>query len=215
MRVFISRLGSLVFGLFLFAVGIVMTMTANIGYAPWDVLHRGLSDLTGISFGTVSILIGLIILIAVAIMGKKIGLGSILNMILIGAFIDLLFNINIIPEMNGLISGVLFFLAGLFVIAFASYFYIKAGFGAGPRDYLMIVIRERTHWAVGISRALVEGSVVLIGWLLGGPVGGGTVLAAVGISVCVQLVFALLRFDPAKVQHETLVETLQSIKNLK
>lgn len=189
-----------------------MTMTAHIGYTPWDVLHSGLSTLTGISFGLIAILTGLLILCFAALMGQKIGLASILNMVLIGFFIDWLIRLNIIPAMHNLVSGTLFFIAGLFMIAFGSYFYIRAGYGAGPRDYLMIIVHQRTQLPVGLSRVLIEGATVVIGWALGGPVGGGTALSAIGISVCVQAVFSLMKFDPSAVQHETLQLTCHKVR---
>jgi hypothetical protein len=208
------RFANLFLGLLLFAVGIVFTMKANIGFAPWDVLHSGLSDKTGISFGMISILIGLLICVAIVLLGEKIGLGTVLNMVLIGTFIDILLKLNLIPTSTGIAQGTITVVLGLLIIAFGSYFYIKPGFGAGPRDYLMIVIRRRTKLSVGVSRGLVEGSAVLLGWILGGPVGGGTVLAAFGISVCIQLVFSLLKFEPAAIQHETLGMTLRHIRHL-
>lgn len=211
MKILLFRLTSLIWGLLLFAVGIVMTMKANIGYAPWDVLHSGLSDMAGLSFGLVSILIGLLICGVVAGLGEKLGLGTILNMLLIGSFIDILLKLDIVPTISGLIPGIMMMVMGLFVIAFGSYFYMKAGFGAGPRDYLMVVIRRRTHLPVGVSRVLVEGSAVLFGWILGGPVGGGTVIAALGISFCVQIVFSLMHFESTAVRHETLTETVKAL----
>ncbi|MDD2458612.1 MAG: hypothetical protein PHQ83_08930 [Eubacteriales bacterium] len=213
MKNFLIRFISLIWGLFLFAVGIVLTMKANIGFAPWDVLHSGLSERTGISFGTVSILIGLLICVLVVLLGEKLGLGTLLNMVLIGSFIDILLKMDVVATAQGFLPGLFVILLGLFVIAFGSYFYIKAGFGAGPRDYLMIVLRRRTKLSVGVSRGLVEGSAVLLGWLLGGPVGGGTVLAAFGISVCIQLVFKWMKFEPAAIEHETLTMTWQRLRN--
>ena len=213
MKNFLIRFISLIWGLFLFAVGIVLTMKANIGFAPWDVLHSGLSERTGISFGTVSILIGLLICVLVVLLGEKLGLGTLLNMVLIGSFIDILLKMDVVATAQGFLPGLFVILLGLFVIAFGSYFYIKAGFGAGPRDYLMIVLRRRTKLSVGVSRGLVEGSAVLLGWLLGGPVGGGTVLAAFGISVCIQLVFTWMKFEPAAIEHETLTMTWQRLRN--
>lgn len=212
MKNFLIRFISLIWGLFLFAVGIVLTMKANIGFAPWDVLHSGLSEQTGISFGTVSILIGLLICVLVVLLGEKLGLGTLLNMVLIGSVIDILLKAELIPAAQGFATGLIVMLIGLFVIAFGSYFYIKAGFGAGPRDYLMIVLQRRTKLSVGVSRGLVEGTAVLLGWLLGGPVGGGTVLAAFGISMCIQLVFTWLKFEPAAIEHETLTLTWQRLR---
>ncbi|MDD2534331.1 MAG: hypothetical protein PHC86_06500 [Eubacteriales bacterium] len=214
MKKYLIRLLTLVFGLFIFAIGIVMTMQANIGYAPWDVLHKGLSEMLGISFGSISILVGLLILIGVATSGEKLGFGTIANMVLIGAFIDLIVAMKLIPLIHGFFYGVLFMALGLIAIAFGSYFYIKSGFGAGPRDSLMIVLRRKTHLPVGVSRVIVEGTTVLLGWLLGGPVGLGTVISAFGVGISIQFVFSLLKFDPATIEQETVQVTLQKLRLL-
>ncbi len=212
MNNFFMRMIKLGSGLFLYALGIVVTMKANLGFAPWDVLHQGISQTAGISIGRISILVGLLICVLVTLMGEKLGLGTILNMLLIGIFLDWILEVGIIPQMEGFISGVIMMITGLFTISFASYFYIGSGFGAGPRDSLMVAIERKTGLAVGISRGITEGSAVFIGWLLGGPVGLGTVLSAFGISLCIQAVFTLLSFDPTRIKHETLGATLKSLK---
>ena len=212
MNNFLKRITNLLFGLFLFALGVVITMKANLGFAPWDVFHQGIAKTVGMSIGNVSILMGLVICILVFLMGEKIGLGPLLNMLLVGFFIDRILELNILPEMGSFISGVAMMIAGLFTIAFASYFYIGSGFGAGPRDSLMVAVERKTGLAVGVSRGIVEGTAVLIGCLLGGPVGFGTVLAAFGVGFCVQIVFSALKFDVTRVKHETLRATLESLK---
>ncbi|WP_286951878.1 MULTISPECIES: YczE/YyaS/YitT family protein [Aminobacterium] len=213
MNNFLKRITNLLFGLFLFALGVVITMKANLGFAPWDVFHQGIAKTVGMSIGNVSILMGLVICILVFLMGEKIGLGTLLNMLLVGFFIDRILELNILPEMGDFISGVAMMIAGLFTIAFASYFYIGSGFGAGPRDSLMVAVERKTGLAVGVSRGIVEGTAVLIGCLLGGPVGFGTVLAAFGVGFCVQIVFSVLKFDVTRVKHETLRATLESLKS--
>lgn len=105
-------------------------------------------------------------------------------------------------------------ITGLFIISFGSYFYIGSGFGAGPRDSLMVALQRKTGLPVGLCRGILEGSVVLIGWLLGGPVGIGTVIAAFGIGFCIQIVFAIMKFDATSVKHETLNATRQYFMNL-
>jgi len=207
MGYFLRRLVSLVWGLFLFALGIVLCVQANIGCAPWEVLHMGLSLKFGMTMGQISILVGALICLLVFLLQEKLGVGTLLNMLLIGAFMDLIFSLRIIPPMEHLWIGIIVMVAGLLVIALGSYFYIDSGFGAGPRDGLMVSLRRRTNWPVGVCRALVEGTALLLGYLLGGQVGVGTVIAVFGIGFCIQLVFTLLRFDPAAVKHETLAET--------
>jgi len=210
-----KRIFKLLFGLFLYAIGIVMTMKANMGFAPWDVLHQGLAITIGMTFGQITILVGLIICVISIFLGEKFGFGTILNIILIGLLIDIILHFNIIPQMNKYISGIILMTAGLFTIAFATYFYIGSGFCAGPRDSLMVAIERKTGLAVGLCRGILEISAVLAGWLLGGPVGFGTILSAFGISFCIQIVFSLLKFDPTKIEHETLIVTFKNLFHLK
>ncbi len=208
---FFTRLGKLLLGLFLFALGIVLTMKANLGFGPWEVFHQGVSLKIGLSIGNVSILTGLAICVLVVLSGEKLGLGTVLNMILIGVFMDRILALDVVPRMSGFMAGLGLMFTGLFTISFASYFYIGSGFGAGPRDSLMVAIERKTGLAVGVCRGIVEGSAVAVGWLLGGPVGLGTVLAAFGISFCIQVVFRLMRFDARAVKHETLNATFRNL----
>ena len=211
MRGFLRRFFSLILGLFLYAFGIVLCLQANIGCAPWDVLHTGLSIKLGMTVGQASILVGALICLIVFLLREKLGIGTLLNMLLIGVFIDLIFSLEIIPAMDHLWIGVIVMVSGLFVIALGSYFYIGSGFGAGPRDSLMVSLRRRTNWPVGACRALTEGSALALGYFLGGLVGIGTVIAALGIGFCVQIVFNLLRFDPVTVKHETLSDIVKNL----
>lgn len=208
---FFRRLGKLLLGLFLFALGIVLTMKANLGFGPWEVFHQGISLKIGMSIGNVSILTGLLICVLVVLAGEKLGLGTILNMVLIGVFMDRILAMGIVPRMGSFLPGVFMMFAGLFTISLASFFYIGSGFGAGPRDSLMVALQRKTGLAVGVCRGIVEGSAVLSGWLLGGPVGLGTVIAALGIGFCIQLVFRFLGFDARAVRHETLDVTWKKI----
>ena len=207
-----ARFASLLAGLFLYGLGIVMTIRADIGYAPWDVFHRGVGKVIGLSIGNVSILVGLLLCIVVVMMGEKLGLGSVLNMFLIGKTVDLLLASGFVPLMRGFVPGAAFMVLGLFTIAFGSFFYIRSGFGAGPRDSLMVVLQRKTGFPVGLCRGSIELVVVIIGWALGGPVGLGTVIAALGISVCVQIVFSLMKFKATSVRHETLDVTIRQFR---
>jgi uncharacterized membrane protein YczE len=212
MKIFTFRFINLMFGLFLYALGIVITIRANIGYAPWDAFHAGLSQKAGFSFGTASILVGIFVGALVMILGEKIGLGSILNMVLIGIYIDIIMFTGILPLSQSYKTGIPMLLIGLFIIAVGSYFYIKSAFGAGPRDSLMVVMNRKTRIPVGVCRIIVELTVTIAGWALGGMVGIGTVISALAIGFFVQLVFAVFRFKPDLVQHETLRQTYESWK---
>lgn len=206
---FTIRLFKLFTGLFLYSLGIVFTMKANIGYAPWDVFHAGLSRTFGMTIGTASIIVGAVLIVITVIMGEKIGLGTLLNMVLIGLFLDFLMNLTLIPVMKTWLPGIALLIAGLFVISFASYFYIGSGFGAGPRDSLMVALTRKTGLPVGFCRGSIEMTAVIIGWLLGGMAGAGTVISGLAIGLCIQLTFRLLRFDPTGVTHATLWNTFK------
>jgi len=202
----------MVIGLFIFAFGIVITIKANIGYAPWDVFHVGLAHKVGLSLGTVSIIVGLILVLIVTLFKEKFGLGTISNIVLIGLFIDLFFIIDIIPIAENLVIGIVFLVLGLFIIAIGTYFYIKSGFGVGPRDNLMVVLARKTKLPAGLCRSIIELLVTIAGWILGGMVGIGTVISVIGIGFCIQIIFRLFKFDVTLVKHETLGETFMMFR---
>ena len=199
-------------GLVFFSIGIVLTIKANIGLAPWDVFHEGLSKKLGISLGIASIAVGLVILLALILLKEKFGIGSLSNMILIGVFVDILLFLDFIPIPENFIIGILVLIAGLFSVALGSYYYIKSGFGVGPRDNLMVVLTRATRIPVGICRSIVELIVFAGGYFLGGTVGIGSIISVVGIGLCVQIVFRIFRFDIAAVKHESLKDTILSLR---
>jgi hypothetical protein len=201
----------LFFGLFLYALGIVVTMNANIGFAPWEVFHKGIANISGFTIGQISIIVGFLICVLVLLMGEKLGLGTLFNMLMIGTFMDMIIFVDFIPHIKRFYFGVPFLFLGLFIIAAATYFYISSGFGAGPRDSLMVAIEKKTGFSSGFSKAIMEAAVVLSGWLLGGPVGLGTVIAAFGIGLCIDLIFNLFNFKPSEVEHETFAKTFNKI----
>lgn len=213
MAAYANRLFKLFLGLTLYALGIVFAIQAQIGFAPWEVFHVGLADTFGISIGTASILVGVVIGAIVIFLGEKVGIGSILNMFLIGMILDWILLSGIIPAASNFFVGLSMLILGLFTIALGSYFYIGSAFGAGPRDSLMIALTRITKLPIGICRGSVELAAVIIGWKLGGMVGIGTVIAAFGIGFCVQLTFHLLKFDTTTIEHETLGQTLTLIRS--
>lgn len=210
---FLYRLARLIFGLFICAVAVVMTIKANIGYAPWDVFHAGLARITQIPFGTMTIIVGFAIVMVDLLLGEKIGIGTLLNMYLIGVFINWLLALNV-PLAPNLIVGLIVMAGGLWLLTIGLYFYIGSGFGSGPRDSLMVSINRKTGLPIGVSRAVLEFIVAAIGWALGGLLGVGTIISALLIGVFVQWTFTLLKFEPAKVEHETIAQTFSNLKQL-
>ena len=201
----------LFFGLFLYAVGIVLTVHANIGASPWDVFHLGLGQHMGWSLGMANVATSTVVVAIAALMGERIGFGTLSNVIAIGVFLDVIIESGYIPVLHSLPAGIAMLVAGLFVIALATVFYIGAGYGAGPRDSLMVALTRRTNWTPGFCKGCIEGLALFCGWLLGGKVGIGTVISAFGIGVAVQVVFSLLRFKVEDVRQESFRETLKRL----
>ncbi len=214
MRRLAMRFLRLMFGLFLYALGIVLTIRANVGYGPWEVFHAGLGKTLGMSIGNASILVGLAIIGITLAMGERIGVGTILNMVVIGIFIDLLLGSGIIPLVGNLWAGIAVLLLGLYSISIGSFFYIGSGFGAGPRDGLMVVLTRRLGLPVGLIRSAIELSATLCGWLLGGMVGIGTLISGLAIGFCIQTTFGLLKFDPTNIAQQTIRESAAELRML-
>jgi len=209
MKQFFIRLFNLMFGVFLIALGVVANIKANIGYAPWEVFHVGLSKTTGISFGAAALIIGIIVIVIVTLLKEKFGLGTILSMILFSVFVDLIFLVDVMPVAEHFIVGLAMLIAGAFTISIGTRFYIKSAFGAGPRDNLMVVLTRKTKLPVGVCRGMVEVVVTLIGWALGGMVGVGTIISALAAGPCIQITFRVFKFDVKAVKHETLADTFR------
>jgi uncharacterized membrane protein YczE len=163
-------------GLGLFGVGLGLMVRAVIGLAPWDVLNQGLALHTGLSFGTVVNLVGLVVLALWVPLRERPGVGTVLNVLLIGPAAD--GTLAVVPEGLPLPVRVALFAAGLLAVGVASGLYIGAGFGAGPRDGLMTGLHRITRWPVWVIRTGIEAAVLLVGWLLGGDVGFGTLAFA-------------------------------------
>lgn len=207
MTQFIQRIIKLLFGLFLCALGISMTITAKVGYMPWEAFHGGIATTFGLAIGTASIYVGLAIGILSMILGEKIGLGTICNMVLIGLMTNVILDAKILPHSEHFLIGIMILLIGIEIMALGSYFYIASGFGAGPRDSLMVAVTRITRLPVGICRSSIEITVVLIGWRLGGLIGLGTIISAISIGIFIHTTYRLLKFDPTTIKHENLQDT--------
>lgn len=207
---YFKRLLKLSGGLLLFGVGTVFTISTNLGFSPWQVFHKGLSNVTGLTLGQASISVGLIIIIINAIFKENMGIGTILDMIIVGVVVDVVSAMNIIPFVNGL-WGIGMIVIGLFIISMGSYLYLSSCFGAGPRDGLMVTLTKLTRLPVGLIRGGIELTAVLIGWLMGGPVGIGTIVSVLAIGSCIQLVFSIMKFDITTIEQEFLGDTFKKL----
>jgi uncharacterized membrane protein YczE len=170
------RLAQLLIGLFLYGLGIALIVRGEIGVAPWDVLTQGIDSHTHLGFGLITVLMSVVVLLLWIPIRQRPGIGTFLNALLVGPSADV--GLWLIPVGQDLWLRVIFFAAGLLVLAAATGLYIGAHFGPGPRDGLMTGLHRRTGWRIWVVRTGIETVVLGIGWLLGGNVGLGTVLFA-------------------------------------
>lgn len=184
------RYTTLLIGLFLYGIAIAMMVQAAIGIAPWDVLSQGISIHTGIAFGWVTNLVGVVVLLLWIPIRQKPGIGTVLNALLIGPSAQL--GLMTIPSPTVLWEQILLFGGGLLLLAFATGLYLGARLGPGPRDGLMTGIHNRWGWKIWIVRASIELTVLVIGWLLGGNVGFGTLAFALLVGPLVHIAMPLL-----------------------
>ena len=170
-----QRLPRLLLGILVLGLGVALTVRAELGISPYDVMHQGLAEVTGLDFGVVVIGLGLVILVAWFPLRQPFGVGTILNVLGVGVVIDLV--LARIPHVDPLVVRVPMLVVGTVLIGLGAGLYIGAGLGPGPRDGLMTAFARRGHplWLV---RTVLEVSALVIGWLLGGDVGVGTVLIA-------------------------------------
>jgi len=207
-----QRLIRLFIGLFLYAIGIVLTINANLGLSPWDVFHQGITYLVGITMGQATIAVGVFIVIISSLLGERLGWGTIFNMFFIGYFMDLIMHNHLIPIANDVFSGLIMMFLGMIIIGIASYFYIGAGIGSGPRDGLMIALTKKTHKSVRFIRNSLEISALLVGYILGGYVGLGTLIMSIALGYIMQFEFKLLKFDINSIQHRFIDHDIRILK---
>lgn len=170
------RITQLLVGLFLYGIGISFIVRGTIGAAPWDVLTQGIARHVPLTFGVITILVSVVVLLLWIPIRQKPGVGTVLNALLVGPSADVGF--LLIPETDVLWVRIAFFVIGLLVLSAATGLYIGAAFGPGPRDGLMTGLHRRTGWPIWVVRTGLEVTVVAIGWALGGNVGIGTVAFA-------------------------------------
>lgn len=179
------RVPRLVAGLALCGLGIAFMVAADLGLAPWSVLDQGISDRTGIPIGTVSIIVGAVVLLAWIPLRERPGLGTVLNVVLIGVTIDIALLVLDTPD--AMAARLAYLAVGAFLWGPGSGLYIGAGLGPGPRDGLMTGLAARGVGSIRVIRTGIELSALAAGWLLGGSAGLGTVVFAVTIGPNVQL----------------------------
>ncbi|MBB6623779.1 YczE/YyaS/YitT family protein [Clostridium gasigenes] len=183
-------------------------LNSNLGLSPWDVFHQGVSNVVGVTIGQASIIVSIVFVIIGMMLGQKLGLGTILNMIIVGKLIDVIMAMNIIPVATNIISGIIMMIIGMLVMGFGCYLYIGCGLGCGPRDGVMIGLSKKVKKPIKYVRTSIEVTVLILGYILGGNVGVGTLISAIALGYSMQSMFKLFKFDAIKVNHKSLIESI-------
>ena len=198
--------------LFVNGFGIYLTIQTNLGAAPWDVLSLGLSKTLGILYGTASVAVSLTILGINVLMREPIGIAMFIDAIVVGKSVDFFNWLGLVPPCRSLLTGIPCLFAGLVILAYTQYTYMLAALGCGPRDTLLVGLKKRLRRVpIGAVSIGLLGSATLIGWLLGGPVGIGTLICAFAAGPIMQFAFWTVRFDATQVSHQQLSESLRLI----
>jgi uncharacterized membrane protein YczE len=180
------------FGFLLYGLALTLLIRAELGTSTWLVFEIALADIFGITIGTMTVIVGFSVLILALAMREQVGWGTLGNILSIGPWLDLC--LWLIPSVKGnLLHQIAFFLVGILVQGIATAVYIGVEAGAGPRDSLMLAIHRVTGASIRLARGILEGIVVLAGWLLGGPLGVGTVVFALLIGPSVQWAFKVFK----------------------
>ncbi|MGZ8744059.1 MAG: membrane protein YczE [Nocardioides sp.] len=190
------RLVQLFVGLALYGVSLAFLLRAGLGLAPWDVLHQGLAGLVGATVGQMVIAVSFVVLLLWIPLRERPGFGTIANALLVGAFVDL--TLLGLEDAAGWPARIGLLAAGIALNGLATALYIGASLGSGPRDGLMTGLVRRTGRSVRVVRTSLELTVLVVGWLLGGTVGIGTVLYAVAIGPLAHALLPLLTIGPAR-----------------
>ncbi len=188
----VRRVVQLMVGLVLFAIALALTVEPRLGASPWTVFHEGASDLTGLTFGTTVTLTGVALLAVLWLFNEPLGLGTVLNVVMIGPIADV--SLAVIPDLDNLFVRVIMLAAAPLVLGLGSGLYLGAGVGPGPRDGLMTALNRRGV-ATWKARTAIELSALAVGFALGGVAGVGTVWMAIAVGPCVQFFLPWFRIE--------------------
>ena len=208
----LNRILKTTFGLFVFSIGSYLTIVADIGLTPWDSLSMGISHHVPFSFGFVHVASALLIAVIDLLLKEKIGVGTLLDALLIGTFIDIFTALVPINLPGGIGFGIVFMVIGLLVMAVGQVFYMSGALSCGPRDTLMVAIGKRLpKLKIGLVDILMKVVLIAISFVIGGPIGIGTLIAMLGMGSAMQLVYTIFKFEPRNVVHQGLIESVEII----
>ena len=197
-------------GLLVFAFGVHLTIWANIGLAPWDCLGMGLSYHTPLNYGLSMTAVAVTVLIVDLLLRERIGFGTIIDALLTGNLVQMFNDLEPFPLNRRLVPGIALMLLGFVFMALGMWLYMRCEQGCGPRDALLVGLGKRLpRVPIGVVEILLWGAVTLLGWLLGGPVGIGTLISTFGAGLVMQLVYSLIRFEPRSLWHRSAAEIVR------
>jgi uncharacterized membrane protein YczE len=199
----VRRLTQLYAGLVLYGVSDSMLLLAGLGVDPWDVLHQGLSRRIGLGVGTWAVIVGVLVLLLWIPLRQRPGFGTLSNVIVIGLVVDVV--LATVPPVHGFAARLVVMLSGVVLNGIATGAYIGAGLGPGPRDGLMTGLAARGH-SIRVVRTCIEVTVLISGWLLGGTVGLGTVVYALGIGPIAHVSIPLFAIKVSAIEPSTHAE---------
>lgn len=202
----------LVIGVILCGSSTVFMLNSNLGLLPWDVFHQGISNITKMTIGQANIAVSFVIIFLGIALGEKVGIGTIVNIIVVGKVIDIINDINIIPVANNIFTGIVMLIIGMLVMGYGCYLYMGCGLGCGPRDSLMIGLSKKINKPVKMIKTIIEVTALIIGIILGGKFGIGTVISALGVGVFMQIIFKLNNFDAVQIKQKSIIESFYDIK---
>ncbi|MBQ5498803.1 MAG: hypothetical protein IIT73_03265, partial [Treponema sp.] len=204
----------IIIGLFIFSFGVHLKIFENIGLAPWDCLGMGLSRHLPLNYGLCMTLVAVTILLIDILLKEKIGYGTIIDALFTGNFVQFFNSVNPFPLNKGLAAGIAIMLVGFVFMALGMAVYMKCAQCCGPRDSLLVGLGKRMpRLPIGLVEVLLWAFVLLAGWLLGGPVGIGTVISTFGAGLVMQLVYYIIRFEPRNLRHRGVVEVSRLLWN--
>ncbi|MBP5533231.1 MAG: hypothetical protein J6X68_04625 [Lachnospiraceae bacterium] len=202
----------IVLGLLVFSFGVHLTIFANIGLAPWDCLGMGISYHTPLNYGLSMTVIAITVLIIDILLKEKIGYGTLIDALLTGNFVQLFNSLNPLPLNTNVWLGIAIMVAGFIFMALGMAIYMKSEQCCGPRDALLVGLGKRMpRIPIGVVEVALWAVVLLIGWLLGGPVGIGTLISTFGAGLVMQLVYSLMHFEPRKLKHRGILEITKEL----
>ncbi len=206
----------IVLGLLVFSFGVHLTIYANIGLAPWDCLGMGIAKHTPFNYGISMTIIAVTVLLIDILLKEKIGFGTIIDALLTGNFVQAFTYLKPLPENTNTWLGIAIMLFGFVFMALGMWIYMKAEQCCGPRDALLVGLGKRLpKIPIGVVEVLLWAVVLLGGFLLGGPVGIGTLISTFGAGLVMQFVYNIIRFEPRKLKHRGVAETAKVLLSRK